>query len=93
VVAVHKVSYYEVLGVSPDASLDQIRAVYHRLARIYHPDADSSNPAGEAKLKEINVAWTVLSDPSSRRRHDLALGIASTWSATGSTGGTPPGHR
>ena len=61
--------YYEVLGVPPHASTEEIQQAYRKLARQYHPDVNS-DPAAEDRFKEINEAYTVLSDPETRRRYD-----------------------
>jgi len=65
--------FYELLGVSRDASLETIRHVYRQLARAYHPDANPGNSVGEERLKEITEAWETLSDPELRARYDLGL--------------------
>ena len=64
--------YYAVLGVARDASADEIKKAYRKLARQYHPDVNKSAGA-EARFKEINEANEVLSDPEKRKRYD-ALG-------------------
>lgn len=61
--------YYEVLGVSRDASPEEIKKAYRRLARKYHPDV-SSEPDAEERFKEINAAYEVLSDPERRAMYD-----------------------
>jgi curved DNA-binding protein len=61
--------FYEVLGVSRDASADEIQRAYRRLARKYHPDVNK-DPAAEDRFKEISEAYDVLSDPDTRRRYD-----------------------
>ena len=61
---------YEVLGVGRDASQEEIKRAYRRLAREYHPDV-SSDPEAEHKIKEINLAYQTLSDPARRRQYDL----------------------
>jgi molecular chaperone DnaJ len=51
---------YEVLNVSPGASEEEIKAAYRKLAKIYHPDLNGGSPAAEAKMREINEAYTLL---------------------------------
>jgi curved DNA-binding protein CbpA len=63
-------TYYEILGVSNSADQSDIKAAYHRLAHIYHPD----KPGGShAKFLEISKAYTILSDPLKRRDYDQVL--------------------
>lgn len=62
--------YYEVLGVKRDASEKEIRAAFRKLARRYHPDVNPGDKTAEAKFKEINAAYEVLSDPEKRRKYD-----------------------
>ena len=61
--------YYEVLGIPKDASTDDIKSAFRKLARQYHPDV-SKEPDAEEKFKEINEAYGVLSDPQKRARYD-----------------------
>lgn len=65
-----KRDYYEVLGVGRDASDDDIRRAFRRLARQHHPDVNA-DPDAERAFKEANEAYEVLSDPERRRRYDL----------------------
>lgn len=58
--------YYKTLGVSKDASADEIKKAFRKLARTHHPDAGGD----EAKFKEINEAYEVLSDPEKRKMYD-----------------------
>jgi curved DNA-binding protein len=78
--------YYKILGVSRDASKDDIKQAFRRLARKYHPDV-SKEPDAEARFKEINEANEVLKDPEKRAAYD-ALG--SDWRA-GQEFRPPPG--
>jgi len=65
--------YYEILGVPRDASEEDIRKAFRKLARKYHPDVAKDKKSAEAKFKEINEAHEVLSDPEKRKKYD-ALG-------------------
>lgn len=62
--------YYEILGVSRNATQDEIRQAFRRLAKQYHPDRNPGDPNAEAKFKEINEAYEVLSDPQKRANYD-----------------------
>ena len=64
---------YEVLGVAQDASPDEIKRAYRKLARTYHPDV-SDHPEADHRFKEINLAYETLSDPEKRRRYDIGGG-------------------
>ncbi len=63
--------YYERLGVSKGASDDEIKKAFRKLTKKYHPDLHPGDKAAEAKFKEINEAYTVLSDPKKRSDYDL----------------------
>ena len=73
--------YYQALGVSRNASPDDIKSAYRRLARRYHPDVNPDDPAAEARFKEINEAHEVLSDQQKRQQYDR---FGSNWRRTGS---------
>ncbi|WP_086253250.1 DnaJ C-terminal domain-containing protein [Campylobacter sp. P091] len=62
-------SLYETLGISKDASSDEIKKAYRKLARQYHPDINK-DPGTEEKFKEINAAYEILSDETKRRQYD-----------------------
>lgn len=65
-----KRDYYEVLGVSRNATQEEIKRAYRKLARQYHPDVNKDDPQAEEKFKEINEAYRVLSDNEARARYD-----------------------
>jgi molecular chaperone DnaJ len=62
--------YYAILGVGRSAPEKEIKQAYRRLARKYHPDVNPGDKAAEAKFKEINEAYEVLSDPEKRKKYD-----------------------
>lgn len=62
---------YAVLGVAADATDDEIKKAYRRLARQYHPDHNPDDAEAEDRFKEISAAWSVLSDPEKRRQYDM----------------------
>ena len=64
-----KRDYYDVLGISKSASEDEIKKAYRKLAKQYHPDVNKA-PDAEAKFKEINEAYEVLSDPQKKAAYD-----------------------
>ena len=67
-----KRDYYEVLGVSKDATEKDIKKAYRKLAFKYHPDKNPDNKKeAEEKFKEVNEAYSVLSDPDKRRQYDM----------------------
>ncbi|MFC1915130.1 DnaJ C-terminal domain-containing protein [Chloroflexota bacterium] len=65
-----KKDYYNILGVKRNASEQEIKQAYRRLARKHHPDVNPSDKSAEAKFKEINEAYEVLSDKETRKKYD-----------------------
>lgn len=65
-----KRDYYEVLGLKKGCSDDELKKAYRQLAKKYHPDLNPDNPEAEAKFKEVNEAYGVLSDKDKRARYD-----------------------
>jgi molecular chaperone DnaJ len=63
-------NYYDILGVKKDASDKDIKQAYRRLARKYHPDVNPGNKSAEARFKEVNAAYEVLSDREKRQKYD-----------------------
>ncbi|GMB10457.1 MAG: molecular chaperone DnaJ [Candidatus Improbicoccus devescovinae] len=72
-----KEDYYKILGVSKNATDNDIKKSYRKLAKQYHPDLNNNNPHAEAKFKEVNEAYEVLSDSTKRAKYDQ-YGHAST---------------
>jgi len=58
--------YYDILGVSRDATADDLKKAFRQLALKYHPDRNPDNKESEEKFKEINEAYSCLSDPQKR---------------------------
>ena len=78
--------YYKVLGVARNASTDDIRKAYRKLAMQYHPDRNAGDKQAEERFKEINEAYQVLSDEQKRARYDQ---LGSDYSSWRQRGGSP----
>jgi curved DNA-binding protein len=78
--------YYKILGVAKNASQEEIRSAFRKLARKYHPDANKGDPAAEDKFKELNEAYQVLSDPDKRSKYDQ---FGASWQQYERMGGRP----
>ncbi len=62
--------YYAVLGLLPSATVDDIGSAYRRLAKLHHPDRNPNKPNTVHRMRDINVAYGILSDPARRREYD-----------------------
>ena len=85
-----KRDYYEVLGIDRSTSEGELKRVFKKLARKYHPDVNPGDAKAEERFKEISEAYAVLSDSDKRRKYDAmghaAFGGGSPWGE-----GAPPG--
>jgi len=70
-------NYYTTLGISPDATPDEVRQAYVRLAKIYHPDKNSS-PDATVKMAEVNLAYEILCDSQKRKEYDIEISVVTT---------------
>jgi len=77
-------NYYELLGVPPNASREEIHSAYRRLARRYHPDVNAGRDA-RARFHELSDAYEVLHDPAERARYNRSMG-AQPRTASGAAG-------
>lgn len=77
--------FYAILGVSKTVSESELKKVYRKLARDFHPDSNPGDAKAESRFKEISEAYTVLSDPQSRREYDQikAMGSGARFTANG----------
>lgn len=81
-----KSDYYNILNVNKNASADEIKRAYRKLARKYHPDVNQGNKESENKFKEINEAFEVLSNPKKRTQYDQFGHAAFQQGGTGAGG-------
>ena len=65
-----KRDYYEVLGLQKGASEEEVKKAFRKMAMKYHPDKNPGDKAAEEKFKEINEAYSVLSDPDKKNKYD-----------------------
>lgn len=79
--------YYTILGVSKTATPEEVKQAFRKLARKYHPDVNPNNKQAEARFKEVNEAYEVLSDPDKRKKYDQ---FGQYWKQA-SEGGYPSG--
>ena len=85
-----KKDYYETLGLDKNASPDDIKSAYRKLAKKYHPDLNKDNPEAAEKFKEVNEAYETLSDPQKKANYDQfgsAEGFAGGGQGFGGFGG------
>ncbi|MEZ4671233.1 MAG: J domain-containing protein [Anaerolineae bacterium] len=83
-----KKDYYKILGINKNASEKEIKSAFRKQAKQWHPDANQSNPNAEAKFKEVNEAYEVLSDPDKRATYDRFGTVNPQDFAGGPGGGT-----
>jgi molecular chaperone DnaJ len=85
--------FYKILGVAKDVPEAELKKVYRKLARKYHPDSNQGDAAAEAKFKEISEAYSVLSDRDQRKEYDQfrAMGGGARFTAPGGSGQSSQG--
>lgn len=85
--------FYKILGVAKDVPEAELKKVYRKLARKYHPDSNPGDAAAEAKFKEISEAYSVLSDKDQRKEYDAfrAMGGGARFTAPGGSGQSSQG--
>ena len=83
--------FYKILGVAKDVSDAELKKVYRKLARQYHPDSNPGDAKAEAKFKEISEAFSVLSDKEQRKEYDAVRAMGGGARFTGGAGGPGAG--
>src|ERR671910_3889436 len=83
--------YYDVLGVDRKASQDEVKKAYRELARKWHPDRNPDDPKAEERFKEIQQAYSTLSDPEKRKQYDAGGRFAGFGAGRFGGGGFPGG--
>lgn len=83
--------FYKILGVAKDVSEAELKKVYRKLARQFHPDSNPGDAKAEARFKEISEAYSVLSDPEQRKEYDAVKAMGGGARFTGGAGGGFPG--
>ena len=83
--------FYKILGVAKDVSDAELKKVYRKLARQYHPDSNPGDAKAEAKFKEISEAFSVLSDKEQRKEYDAVRAMGGGARFTGGAGGSGAG--
>ena len=78
--------YYQILGISRNASPQDVRKAYRKLAMQYHPDRNPGDKQAEERFKEINEAYQVLSDSQKRAHYDRLGSEYSNWQRRGAPG-------
>src|SRR5947209_8938267 len=83
--------YYKILGVGKNASDEEIKKAYRKLARQYHPDRNAGDKQAEERFKEISQAHDILGDPDKRKAFDRNSGPFGAFNMGGGGGGFDPG--
>src|ERR1051326_3499973 len=87
--ATQATNLYDVLGVAKNASQDEIKKAYRKLARQYHPDRNPGDAAAEARFKEVQGAYDVLGDAEKRKQYDAFGNGRARGAGAGGPGGAP----
>ena len=70
---------YQVLGVSPDASDEEIKQAYRKLAKKYHPDLNPGDEVAAKKMQQINAAYDQIKNPEKYQQQESAWGVSVIW--------------